>query len=79
MFEVAAGDKEERRIERDVFRELELLAIGAYRKTIFLNGGSDTRKAAAEYWLGYAAKLGVPARRVSGCLVEIGYADIDPR
>ena len=48
------------------------LIFGAARRTIFLNGGSQTRREAAEDIIAAWNRFGVPARRIGGHAVEIG-------
>lgn len=72
MFEVASGKEAIKAAERRQAYELLALRSGSVVKTIPLNGGSDTRRATADYWREYAAALGIRCEVLGGCIVRLG-------
>ncbi len=75
MFEMYSGVKEEKDIIKFHSDEIELLRHGGYQKFIPLNGGSDTRKAAREYWKEWAMLLNIKYSSF-GCMVILGSEEI---
>ena len=67
---VVEGSEKEK-AEQAAAAESMLLMLGLAQKTIFLNGGSQTRRDAREYWRETARLLNVECRE-SGCMVIIG-------
>lgn len=70
-FDVSAGG------DRDVFdkelaRREHLMRIGLAGLTIYLNGGSDTRRAVREYWQEYARERNIGYWSGGGCIVVVG-------
>lgn len=55
-------------------RQLEhrLLRTGRARRTIFLNGGSESRRDEREYWQEWAATWGLRFEAIGGYMVVIG-------
>jgi hypothetical protein len=50
-FKITAGDEKERKaLESQEAAEAILIASGRIKKTIYLNGGSETRRAVREYY-----------------------------
>lgn len=73
MMEVTTG-KKERYLAGELFSlKIDAICEGRGTYTVYLNGGSDTRRATREYWQQFAASLGVPCRVMGGCVVVIGH------
>lgn len=53
-------------------REEFLMCIGAAGRTIYLNGGSETRRAVREFWAEYARDRNIGFRTYGGCIVVVG-------
>ena len=70
-FEIVPGSKNDDRESETERREL-LMRIGVAGLTIYLNGGSDTRRASREYWAEYARERNIGFRSMGGCMCVIG-------
>lgn len=64
------SDAEE--LEQRLLYEAVLIYLGLATRTIFLNGGSETRAATRNYWREYAKQLNLPFKAYGGWAVEIG-------
>lgn len=67
---VFAGEHRKAAEQEQCF-ELVMLGLGLAEKRIPLNGGSDTRRAARQYWQQVAAVLGI-RYRANGTMVILG-------
>lgn len=70
-FEVVEGSKSEELGELQRYRE-NLMRLGVAGLTIYLNGGSETRRASREYWAEYARSRNIGFSSRGGCVVVIG-------
>lgn len=70
MVAVPGRDAEATIAEDDA--QLDALMSGRAALTIPLNGGSETRSAAREYWREWAAARGLGFTALAGCIVRIG-------
>jgi hypothetical protein len=73
MIEIYCGTAEERQqAERADDRRTMLLRTGRGVKTIYLNGGSETRRAQVDYWREFACECGIGFRKIGGCILLVG-------
>jgi hypothetical protein len=71
MFDIVPGS-ESKALEKKKFYEIACLASGYGRKTIFMNGGSEARRAVRDHWISYAERLGIGYRVYGNCMIIIG-------
>lgn len=64
-----ADDKAKEAYDAQQMHELYSMRLGFGTRRIYLNGGSDTRRAAAEYWQEWAEAAGVPFARCGWCVI----------
>lgn len=69
MFETVRGE-----IDQEGRQEIELhfLRSGRAQKTIFLNGGSDTRAGMRDYYAEFARQHNIRFESKGGCVIVLG-------
>lgn len=68
IFSGADKDAQKAYATRQLYESVAMRA-GAGTRRIYLNGGSDSRRATAEYWQEWAGKMGVPFARCGWCVI----------
>lgn len=71
MFEIVPGSENEA-FEKAKAREECLMQIGVAGRTIYLNGGSQTRRGIIEYWQDYARSRNIKFQNIGNCILVIG-------
>lgn len=58
--------------DREMVRQELLMRLGVAGRTIYLNGGSETRRDIREFWRGYAKSRNIGFQTWGGCVVIVG-------
>ena len=70
-FETVPGSEKEA-FEARKAREEYLMQIGVAGRTIYLNGGSQTRRDIIEYWQDYARSRNIGFQNFGNCMLVVG-------
>jgi hypothetical protein len=70
-FEIVVGSDKEAFESEQAARE-SLMRLGVAGRTIYLNGGSDTRRSVREFWAEYARARNIQFRNYGNCVLVVG-------